>query len=275
MSRTNNRSSESCLVDICLLTAGKENMDIFEKCIQAILSEIPSIPSRLIVFQNGLVPKENQARQEQILSNLPPMSRVNGATTNGGFPRGANRVIRIGHAPLVLFITDDVILKPGCLDALVRRMDNPEIGICGLKLLFPPDSSEHGPAGTVQHVGHGISIRGQITHPFLGWSADNPKCCVSREVMSVTGACFMVRRRIFEQAGGFFEGYGAGYFEDVELCFTIAKLGHKVFIDTDAQAYHYVGQTMKGEVMPPLQFNEMILHTRHPNDFRWSEYEMY
>ena len=85
----------------------------------------------------------------------------------------------------------------------------------------------------------------------------------------------MVRRKVFEQSSGFFEGYGIGYFEDVDLCMTITKLGHKVFIDTDAQAYHYVGQSMRQVERPPFQFNEMILHTRHPNDFRWSEYEIY
>ena len=85
----------------------------------------------------------------------------------------------------------------------------------------------------------------------------------------------MVRRRVFEQAGGFFEGYGIGYFEDVDLCMTIARNGHKVYIDTDAQAWHYVGSSMKLVERPPLQFIEMILHTRHSNDFRWSEYDLY
>jgi GT2 family glycosyltransferase len=250
-------------------------MSIFEKCIEAIKSELPTVPARLIVFQNGIVPKENVIEQGRILANLPPMSRQVSCNQRYGFAGGANRAIRSGHAPLVMFLHDDVILKPGCLDALVRRMDDIKIGICGIKTLFPLDSNESGPAGTVQHVGHGISIRGSITHPFLGWSADNPKCCVSREVASVCGGFMMVRRRVFEQAGGFFEGYGIGYFEDVDLCFTIARNGHKVYIDTDAQAWHYVGSSMKLVERPPLQFNEMILHTRHSNDFRWSEYDLY
>lgn len=273
MSRTNSQAPQN-LVDVCLLTCGMVKMTIFEKCIEAIKEEMKTIPSRLIVFQNGPIPPESIVAQTRILSDLPPMSRKTSSPQRLGFPAGANRVIRSGHAPLVFFLHDDVILKPGCLDTLVRRMDYKEIGICGIKTLFPLDSDESGPRGTVQHVGHGISIRGSITHPFLGWSADNPKCCVSREVASVCGGFFMVRRRVFEQAGGFFEGYGTGYFEDVDLCMTIAKLGHKVFIDTDAQAYHYVGSSMKQVERPPMQFNEMILHTRHPNDFRWSEYDI-
>ena len=275
MSRTSS-NHPNILVDICLLTCGMVKPAIFEKCIDAIKAEIQTVPSRLLLYQNGLIPKENQIEYGRIvIGNLPPMSRVSVSQQRSGFPKGANAAIRAGHAPLVLFITDDIVLKPGCLEALVKRMDDPKIGICGLKLLFPPDSSESGPAGTVQHVGHGISIRGAITHPFLGWSADNPKCCVSREVASVTGGCFMIRRKVFEQSNGFFEGYGTGYFEDVDLCFTIAKMGYKVFIDVDAQAYHYVGQTMKQIERPPMQYNEMVLHTRFPNGFRWSEFEMY
>lgn len=85
----------------------------------------------------------------------------------------------------------------------------------------------------------------------------------------------MARRTVFEKAGGFYEGYGVGYFEDVDLCFAIAKLGYKVFIDTDAQAHHYVGASMKQVERPPVTFNEMILHTRYPNSFRWTDYEIY
>jgi GT2 family glycosyltransferase len=151
-------------------------------------------------------------------------------------------------------------------------MDDPQIALCGMKLVFPDEEGDPArPAGRVQHVGHGISIRGSITHPFIGWTADNPKCCISREVASVTGAAFMVRRKLFEKVGGFFEGYGKGYFEDVDLCFSLAQLGFKIFIDTEAQAVHYTNQTMKDMELPPLQFNEMILHVRHPNSFRWTE----
>jgi GT2 family glycosyltransferase len=276
MSRTSSKKNilkapqnTSNLVDISLLTCSLVKPIIFERCLKSIVDEMPSVPSRLIVLQNGPV------KEKYAYDNLPPLTRLTSSAQMLGFPAGANRVIRSGHAPLVLFIHDDIILKPGALDALVRRMDDPTIGICGLKLIFPDDSNESGPAGTVQHVGHGISIRGVITHPFLGWSVDNPKCCVSREVASVTGGCFMVRRSVFEKAGGFFEGYGTGYFEDVDLCFTIAKLKYKIFIDVDAQAIHYVGSSMRQVKRPPLQFNEMILHTRHPDGFSWSEYSMY
>jgi GT2 family glycosyltransferase len=251
-------------------------MEIFEKCVQGILSELPSVPSRLLVFQNGPVPDANKTEFTRILTDLPPLCKVTSSAQKFGFPKGANMAIRSGHAPLVLFVTDDVVLQPGSLETLVKRMDDPAIGICGMKLNFPDIEGDRArPAGRVQHVGHGINIRGQITHPLMGWSPDNPKCCISREVASVTGAAFMVRRSVFEKAGGFFEGFGKGYFEDVDLCFAISKLGFKIFIDAEAKGIHYTNQTMKDETLPPLQFNEMVLRVRHPEGFRWTEMDMY
>jgi len=149
-------------------------------------------------------------------------------------------------------------------------MDNPEIGLCGLKLIFPQDSTDPGrPAGRVQHIGHGIDVRGEVTHPLMGWLPENPKCCVSREVQSVTGAVFMVRRSVFIKAGGFFEGYGKGYFEDVDLNLTIQSLptgqgsNYKIWLNAEATATHWTGATFIKKNEPvPMEVNRIILLQR-------------
>lgn len=86
----------------------------------------------------------------------------------------------------------------------------------------------------------------------------------------------MVRREAFSRAGGFNKVYGKGYFEDVDLCFTIKSLGYKIFIDTDAGAVHGTGQTFKNEKNPPpLQQNQMIFNSRWANSLSWTEYEFW
>lgn len=249
------------LVDIALLTGGQVDPKIFEDCLHSICIEAASVQSKVYVFRNG-IPAETKAAYDEILNRYPVT--IIASKENKGFPFGANRVIRSGFSPLVLFITDDVILHDGTLDKLVRRMDDPTIGLCGLKLTFPIDSTDPGrPAGKVQHVGHGIDIRGEIIHPLMAWSPDNPKCNISRDVASVTGACFMVRRKVFNDAGGFFEGYGMGYYEDVDLCLEARRLGHRVFIDTEATAIHYVGATwIKNKIPVPMAQNRMLLRAR-------------
>ena len=266
--RTNHivKEKPTNLVDICLLTAGMVEPTIFDKCLDAIHREAQTISSKIYVYRNG-IPPETRDAYSSILSKYP--ATVSVSSENKGFPFGANHAIRMGNAPLVLFISDDIILHPGALQTLVRRMDDPEIGNCGLKLLFPEDSQDPGrPAGKVQHIGHGIDIRGEIVHPLIGWSPDNPKCCVSRDVVSVTGAVFMIRRHVFRGVGGFFEGFGMGYFEDVDMNMEIRKQGWRVFIDTDAIATHYTGATFVQRKVPVnMEKNKMILRARKANLF--------
>lgn len=269
MSKNRNRKPISrSLVDVALLTAGAIDPSVFRECVSAIKREMQTVDSSFQVCRNGRVPELQQA-YDDILSTIPN-AHIRQQSEDTGFPRGANSAIRAGTSPLVLFITDDVVLHEGSLLRLIKTMDDPKIGLCGMKLIFPKDSTDRGrPAGKVQHIGHGIDIRGEVTHPLLGWSPSNPKCCISREVQSVTGAVFIVRRNVFLKAGGFFEGYGKGYFEDVDLCLTIRTIpngidgNYRIWFNADATGTHYVGSTWIKKSQPAnMEVNKMILHQR-------------
>jgi GT2 family glycosyltransferase len=68
----------------------------------------------------------------------------------------------------------------------------------------------------------------------------------------------MVRRKLFEKAGKFNEGYGVGTFEDAELCLQIRKLGLRVFIYIEAIGTHYTGATAQAlQRVYPIQKNLM------------------
>ena len=250
-------------VDIALLSCGLTEINVFKDCVDAIVRESSGLNCEIYVYLNG-APRETVGDFSRIVQSYPQIN-LKMSTERVGFPAGANRVIKHGSSPLVLFITDDIILHPGSIKNLVDRMkSDSKIGLCGLKLLFPEDSVDKGrPAGRVQHIGHGVDIRGKITHPLIGWKPDNPKCNVSREVMSVTGGVFMVRRNAFIRAGGFWEGYGVGYYEDVDLNVTLRDQGWKIWIDTTAVATHYTNMSMsKSENPLNMQGNEMLFMSR-------------
>lgn len=259
------------ILDIAVLTAGRS--DLFAQCIQSILPQMrPGY--EIHVCNNGFPSKE----YEDVYKLLPDGSRIKRLNQNNGFAYGANTAIKSGSAPLILFITDDVFLHEGAIEALLKRMEDKTIGQCGYKLLFPEDSTDpNRPAGRVQHIGMAANIRGDMAHPLIGWSPDNPKCCVSREVLAVTGASFMIRRSVFNQVGGFDVVYGMGYYEDTDLSMKVRASGHKVFIDTDAKATHGVGQTFKSVdgSQIPFQQNQMIFRSRWLKALSWSDFELW
>jgi GT2 family glycosyltransferase len=185
----------------------------------------------------------------------------------------------MGRSPLIMFLGDDVELKPGAIETVVRRLDDVSIGVVGAKLMFPKNSLHpNRPAGKVQHVGLTLNVRGEITHPLIGWNPDHPKTSISRDVWAVTGACFTIRRSLFNRFGGFDPVFGLGTCEDVDLCMKVRQAGFRVFLDAEAQGYHYVGASAeKLQVAFPVQQNQQIFMNRWARSglVYWTEYEYF
>lgn len=251
----NKNTRVSAIVDVVVTTAGR--FDMLRECLAALDKQ--ETPHNTYIVDIASDAEERIANQDIFESRNSKRLQQ-----NVGFPSGANEGARMGSAPLILFLGDDVTLFEGTLEKMVRRMDDPTIGICGAKLIFPPTSTNpQRPAGKVQHIGLALNIRGDIIHPLVGWSPDHPKTCVSREVLATTGACYMVRRNLFSKLGGFDLVFGKGTYEDTDLCFKVRQAGFRIFVDTDARAYHYVGASVeKRKEGFPLQQNAMTFKSR-------------
>lgn len=251
-------------VDFALLTSALVPESVFKDCVDAIVREIALLEELGIscnFYANlNCIHDENKADFKRILTK----ANANITSSSGtGFSEGANKAIRMGRSPLVLFITDDVILHEGSVLKLIQRMEDKIIGLCGMKLLFPKNSNHPNMSGRVQHIGHAFSAKLECVHPLIGWSSDNPKCGKTRELQSVTGAVFMVRRGLFDKVGGFFTGYGLGYYEDVDLCFSIRSTGAKVWIDAEAVAIHHTNASMvKSKKKIPMRENRELFISR-------------
>jgi GT2 family glycosyltransferase len=236
-------------------TAGR--FDMLKECLAALDKQ--TIPHALHIVDIASPAEERIAHQ-----SLFEGRDVKRLQENVGFARGANEGARMGSAPLILFIGDDVTLFEGTLEKMVRRMDDPTLGVCGAKLIFPLNStSPIRPAGKIQHVGLALNIRGEVIHPLVGWSVDHPKAQEPRDAFAVTGACFMIRRNLFNKVGGFDPIFGIGTFEDVDLCLKVRRAGYRIYVDTHAKAYHYTGATAeKKNVAFPLQNNFITFRQR-------------
>jgi GT2 family glycosyltransferase len=258
MSRKNrNRpKSPTSLVDIVIITGGR--WDMLEKCLASI-HEKTSVPYHIILIDNNS-PAEERIEHQNCFDGVTSKRLTNPV----GYAAANNEGARMGSAPLILLLNDDVELTDGCIDKMVATMDDPQWSVVGAKLLFPENSSSPiRPAGKVQHIGHALNIQAQVIHPLVGWSKDHPKTCVSREVFSVTGACMMVRRSLWNKVGGLDTVYGAGTYEEVDLCLKIKQLGGKIYVNTDAIAYHYTGATAeKKQTAFPMQINHMTFISR-------------
>jgi len=244
---------------------------MLSKCLDALYREAEKTPLAIYIIDNASPAEERIANEALFFHDREKDPNQNvyevrsKRLTNGvGFPAASNEGARMGSAPLVMFLNDDVELQEGAVDTIVRTLDEPTIGVVGIKLLFPTISnSPIRPAGKIQHIGMAMNIRGEPFHPLVGWSPDHPKAQISRDVICVTGACLTIRRTLFNRVNGFGTEYGFGTWEDVDLCFKVRQAGFRIFVNVDAWGYHYVGATQeKRRVSFPLAQNRTVFQAK-------------
>lgn len=271
MSKRNRKNARvSSSLDVVITTAGR--FDCLRDCLAALDKQ--NVPHNIYIIDIASDPEERIANQ-----GLFDGRNTKRLKQNVGYASAANEGVRMGSAPLVLILNDDVTLFDGALEQMIQTMNDQTVGVCGAQLIFPPAStSPIRPAGKIQHIGLALNIRGEIIHPLVGWSVDNPKIPESRDVFATTGACFMIRRSLFNKAGGFDLAYGLGTFEDVDLCLKVRQMGHRIYVNMNAKGYHYTGATAeKKQVSFPIQNNFSIFRSKWSGTpfFVWDEYSWY
>jgi GT2 family glycosyltransferase len=141
-------------------------------------------------------------------------------TCNRGYAGACNEGAAIARHDTLVFLNNDTEPRQGWLQELLAYADaHPAAAIVGAKLLYP--------GGDVQHAGVAI---GQDRYPhnlYAGLPADHPAVNRSRRLQAVTGACMLVRRAAFEEAGGFDTAY-SNSLEDVDLCLRLGETGAEV-----------------------------------------------
>lgn len=262
------RPNHNAVIDVVITTSGR--FDMLRKCLDALEREAGKTAISVYLIDNNSVLEERRANEDLFVKREGSQFcefKTKRLSQDTGFPASNNEGARMGNSPYIMFLNDDVELHEDAVLNLLQPFQEPNIGIVGIKLLFPPSStSPIRPAGKVQHVGIGFNIRGEPLHPLVGWSPDHPKANVSRDVIAVTGACMTVRRTVFSRVGGFSLEFGMGTWEDVDLCFKARMAGFRTWITTSATGYHFTGATQeKKRVAYPLAQNRNTFQVKWGN----------
>ena len=263
--------SPNTLVDVIIPAYGR--FDLFKLCLDALPAAMGDLTYHVIIFDNGSPKPE----ADVFYSQINPKYVVIRNRDNMGFPHACNQAVRWGKSPLLFLLNTDVILEPNSVNLLVRDMDDPAIGVAGMLLTFPDDlaglNPQIRPSGKVQHVGLASNVTGQIIHPLIGWTVDNPKVQKVRDVLAVTGAAMMTRRILWNKCNGFDEIYGVGTYEECDFQMKVRQLGHSIIVDTKARGVHYTGATAEQyRIAYPLNQNRMTFLSRWMNSMPYTEY---
>jgi GT2 family glycosyltransferase len=85
--------------------------------------------------------------------------------------------------------------------------------------------------GTIEQAGMVLGVNGIAQSAFRGFPAEHPgvnrQLQMTRNYSAISAACMLMRREIFQQAGGFDESL-AGAFADVDLCLKMRDAGYLI-----------------------------------------------
>lgn len=206
-------------------------VELTRQCLVALASATTDVSFELIVVDNA-----STDSTPDLLASLAGDVRIIRNDQNLGFAKACNQGARAARGKYLVFLNNDTIPQPHWLTPLVREVEeHPEVGVVGSKLLFADGTIQH--AGVVFTRSHLIPYHAYRTAP-----ADLPAVNQRREFQAVTGACMLIRRNLFEAAGGFDEAFENG-FEDVDLCLKVRAKGYRIVYQPRSALYHLESQT--------------------------------
>jgi GT2 family glycosyltransferase len=171
------------------------------------------------------------------LTTLGPPHRVVLNERNLGYAAANNRAAAIAQGEWLVLLNNDLVLLPGWFESLRRAHASlgPRAGLVGNVQLDVR-------SGLVDHAGIVINRQGKPVHDRTppSWLARLFRPV--RPVPAVTGACLMVRRDLWQQLGGFDEGYMNGG-EDIDLCFRARAAGYINAVARRSVIRHHVSSS--------------------------------
>jgi hypothetical protein len=147
---------------------------------------------------------------------------------------------------------DTTVIAAEWLTAMLEHAQRPEVGAVGAQLWYPNN--------LIQHAGVVMGIYGNCSHAFKGVPGELPHYYFDfpnliRNCSAVTGACLLVAREKFFEAGAFDEVNLAVAFQDVDLCLKLLELGYRNVYTPYAKLYHYESatKTEKDKIPDPAE----------------------
>lgn len=201
---------------------------LLRRCLEAVAGHrAESASFETIILLNGATPDVAALVTNEVVGATVVTSRV-----NLGFGRGCNRAVRAATGEFLVLLNDDTEVEDGWLDALVDTADtHPTAGGVGSRIMSPE--------GILLEAGGLVWREGVASHVGRGWSGSSRRHDFLRRADYCSGSSLLVRRTTWDAVGGFDERYFPGYYEDVDLCLSIDRLGQQVLFDPRSRVRHY------------------------------------
>lgn len=158
---------------------------------------------------------------------------------NRGFGFAVNRAAERARGTILVILNPDARFLEGDMSLAARafRKDS-SLGILGMKLFIELEMPQPWSVGTRVTLINTLRNHSGFPEGASLWSVNT-----RRSVGWVSGAAFMIPRKLFFRVHGFDEKFFL-YYEDVDLCLRLRRFGKKIVFFPDIHVLHLGGGSM-------------------------------
>lgn len=203
-----------------MLVWSHEPLEMMREAVQSLLAQsIP--PQEILIFNNS-----READVDLLGPGLPV--RAIGDGTNRGYIAGINSSARVSSAEYLLVLNPDARLEPAGLERMLATAEHdPRTAIVGAQILLA-DGLRCNAGDNPLHPS-GICVSGRYGEPR---EHGEP-----RDVATISGACWLVRRSAIVAAGGLLDELFL-YYDEADLCWRARLAGLRVVFCPEAVVLH-------------------------------------
>jgi GT2 family glycosyltransferase len=222
---------------ISVVIANKDHRKDLERCITSIMEKSTYENYEIIVVENGSGEPEIFEYYESLkeCENV----RVVSFDCGGGFNYSAvnNFGVENARGDYILLLNNDTqVITVNWMEELLMYAQREDVGAVGAKLYYENKTIQH--AGVVL----GLGAHRTAGHSHYGQHRENlgymGRLCYAQNVSAVTGACLLVKKKLFEEAGGLDTGFAISL-NDVDFCLKLRQMGLLNVFTPFAELYHF------------------------------------
>jgi len=212
------------MVDLTIVIVSWNVCDLLRRCLSSILDarrtgdHSSNLQLEIIVVDNA----STDGSLAMVRTDFPDVHLVVNSE-NRGFTAANNQGLAPSRGRYLMLLNPDTEVVDGALATMIRYMDaHPEVGALGPQLRYPDGSLQPSrrrfPTLATALIESTVVQQWWRDNRILRryYVADTPDDAI-QPVDWVVGACFLVRREVYEQVGGLDEGFFM-YSEEMDWC---------------------------------------------------------
>lgn len=260
---------------VSIVIANRDHAQDLKRCLTSIFEKSTYENYEIIIVENGSTEEETKRYYKEVTSG-PYKDRVSvveykyaeGEAFN--YSRINNFGVSKARGEYILLLNNDTeVISLNWIEELLMYAQRDDVACVGGKLYYPDK--------TIQHAGIVIGLGAHRTagHVHYRQRRENlgymGRLCYAQNMSAVTGACLMVKKRIYDELGGLDETFEVSL-NDVDFCLRCRQKSYLNVFTPFAELYHYESLSRGSDVEDPHSENAKR-YDREAEHFRtkWKE----